>query len=87
MTATRMDPEAPYCAMSVSVSEEHINVLFAGETGNAGRIVDRYDLQGRYEESYLLPEVCHKLSVSSGRLVCLISSPIPSIIVWRKVGD
>jgi hypothetical protein len=71
-------------ARSISVFGDTAFVLFVGQTGQRGRLVDMYRLStGSYEGSLLLPVVASDLAVTRERLVVLARESVPQVISYR----
>lgn len=56
----RIDPKAPWAALSINVSDSTIYILsWAGSNGRKGMVVDTYrTVDGAYLESFEIPEKC-----------------------------
>lgn len=56
----RVDPNAPWTALSINVADSKIYVLsWAGSVGQKGMVIDAYNrANGAYVESFLIPEKC-----------------------------
>lgn len=82
---TKVDPEAPQAALSVSARDHRIFVLFEGTTGDAGKVVDIYDdSRGAYVGSVALP--VRPISIAAlpgGRLATLEADMVPVIRIWK----
>lgn len=70
-------------AATVSVQNGELWMLFVGETPDAGRLVDRYDLEtGRYRDSFLLPRG-GAMAVWEDRVLLAANNPVPQLLVLR----
>jgi hypothetical protein len=81
LTTRLSDPT--FAAISVDASERTLYVVFMGSTPNAGRLLERWDLEtGRYLDSVLLPKAGY-IAVWKDRIVVAASNPEPEILVLR----
>jgi len=62
----RIDPKAPWAALSLNISDCHIYILsWAGSIGRKGMVVDTYrTADGAYLESFEIPEKCQSTYVT-----------------------
>lgn len=77
--------ERNLAAVSVTTRGSDLYMVFFGESTNAGRLLDRYDLdRGRYLDTVLLPHP-GRAAVWDDRVVLARTNPQPEILVLRKV--
>lgn len=83
----RVDPNAPLGALAVQADADRVFVLFAGMTDNASRLIDVYRRRdGKYVESYLLPEKAIAFARTPHGFVTVSESVAggkPVIAFWR----
>ncbi|MDZ7778463.1 MAG: hypothetical protein U5R14_00815 [Gemmatimonadota bacterium] len=83
-TTTRLAERNP-AAAAISTRGSELLVVFHGESPNAGRLLDRYDLErGRYLDTVLLP-VSGYVAAWDDRLVVARTNPRPELLVLRQV--
>ncbi len=76
--------EPVFAAAGVEVAGGEVRVRFRGRSEHAGRIIDRFDLEGgRYLGSFLLPKA-GAFSAWEGRTVIVANDPLPEILVVRR---
>ena len=86
----KVDPKAVEATRSATVSDDHIFVLFLGETEDAGQIVDTYSRDGAYVGSYRLPDdvrASRMAVLADERLAFLDNSFIPEVVILRTVSE
>ncbi|MGH7713666.1 MAG: hypothetical protein ACREOG_20450 [Gemmatimonadaceae bacterium] len=89
-TVQRIDPKATHGARLVAANDSMAVVVFGGNSRDAGRVVDRYDLRStRYVDSAYLTRPPAALRVVGNRLVALELDPAPALVVydWRPAGS
>ena len=81
LTTRLSDPT--FSAISVDAWAGTLHVVFMGTTAEAGRLLERWDLEtGRYLDSVLLPKAGY-IAVWEDRLVVAASNPEPEVLVLR----
>jgi hypothetical protein len=71
-------------AISVTLSPDHLFVLYGGRTEHRGQVVDRYRRSdGGYVSSFLLPHKASGLAWYDGGFYLLSSSPFPQLAFAR----
>lgn len=83
----RMSASAPRAALAVTGDNTQAYVLFSGQTSNARRLVDAYDVRsGEYRGSYLLPEKAWLIARTSTGFWAVVSGELPQLqlLRWRE---
>lgn len=85
-TTVRQLTEPNFSAGEVAVTGERILIRFHGETEEAGRLLDVYELEtGRYLESFLLP-TRGRMAAWGDRVVLVRHDPAPEVLVLERIG-
>ncbi len=85
-TTTRIE-EPTFAAQDIHLSADRVYIRFAGNTEEAGRLVDVYDAwSGDYQETLLLPST-GRLAVWEDRFVLARASPSVEILVLRPAVE
>jgi len=70
-------------ALMITAQNGELWILFVGETPDAGRLIDRYDLEtGQYRDSFRLPRG-GAMAVWEDRVVLAANNPVPQLLVLR----
>ncbi len=88
-TVTTRLSSPTFSAISVDAWEDELYVVFMGAGPDAGRLLERWDLEtGAYLGSVLLPRAGY-IAVWEDRLVVAASNPEPEVLVLRmpRTGD
>jgi hypothetical protein len=73
-----------YAANGITAEPDRLYVPFVGRTEYAGRVIDVYDGNGRYRESYLAPMRIKSLAVENGVFYILHSEDLyPALAALR----
>lgn len=82
-TVTTRLSSPTFSAISVDAWKDRLYVVFMGEGPDAGRLLERWDLEtGAYLDSVLLPRAGY-IAVWEDRLVVAASNPEPEVLVLR----
>jgi hypothetical protein len=84
---TEFAEQPPISAISVTLSPDHIFVLFGGQTEHRVRVVDQYRRSdGRYVGSFLLPHKAFGIAWYDGGFYVLSNDPFPRLAFARPSG-
>jgi hypothetical protein len=86
-TSTRHRERPITAARAIAFSSDRVYVLFGGNTADRNRVVDAYSVDdGKYVESYRLPEAARDIAWHDGGLYSITHDPYPQLTFWRPVG-